>query len=294
MLSYLQAPGIVGRTLALMDTAGPTPEPDWLAVAKRNTNYGGTVERMIANLPPAQVIHYINCLRVVKGPWSKEERKRFFSWFDQLLQKSGGESYSGFIKDLRNQALITCTSEEREWIEKLEPVATPHPLANLPPVKGPGREWTITEIEKLAATGLAGRDRENGHKMFQASLCAACHRFNGEGGSAGPDLTAVGGRFSVHDLAEAVLEPSKVVSDQYAFDTVIKKDGSQVVGKLIEEKDEHWILATSPFDFSATIEIERSEIKDIKPSPISPMPAGLINRLNPDELKDLLAFLLGK
>ena len=63
---------------------------------------------------------------------------------------------------------------------------------------------------------------------------------------------------------------------------------------MIEEKDELWIIATSPFDFSATIEVERSQIKDIRPSPISPMPAGMINRLNPDELKDLLAYLLGK
>lgn len=294
MLSYLQAPGIVGRTLALMDTTGPSPAPDWLDVAKRNPQYGGDVERMIANLPPAQIIHYIYCLRVVKGPWSENERKRYFAWFDRLLQKSGGASYAGFIQDLRKESLETCTPEERAWIEKLAPALVPHPLADLPPVQGPGREWTIAEVEKLAAGGLAGRDLENGRKMYQASLCAACHRFGGDGGSAGPDLTAVAGRFALRDLAEAIIDPSKVVSDQYAFDTIIKHDGSQVVGKLIEEKDEHWIIATSPFDFSATSEIERSLIKDIKPSPVSPMPAGLINRLNPEELKDLLAYLLGK
>ncbi len=294
MLCYLQAPGIVGRTLALMDITGPEPAPDWLAVAKRNAHYGGAVERMIANLPPARIIHYIYCLRVVKGPWPEADRKRFFAWFDRLLEKSGGESYAGFIQDLRKQTLETCTAEEREWIMKLPPVAIAHPLANLPPVQGPGREWTVAEIEKLASGSLAGRDKENGRKMYQASLCAACHRFNGEGGSAGPDLTAVAGRFSIRDLAEAIIEPSKVVSDQYAFDVIMKKDGSQVIGKLIEEKDEHWIVATSPFDFSDTTSIERSEIKDIRPSPVSPMPAGLINRLNPEELKDLLAYMLGK
>lgn len=294
MLCYLQAPGIVGRTLALMDTTGPSPAPDWLAVAKRNAQYGADVQRMIENLPPAQIIHYIYCLRVVKGPWSRDERTRYFAWFDRLLGKSGGASYAGFIQDLRKQTIDVATPEEREWIATMAPVTTANPLANLPPVQGPGREWTVAEIEKLANTGLSGRNKENGKKMYQASLCAACHRFDSEGGSAGPDLTAVGGRFSVRDLAEAILEPSKVVSDQYAFDTIIKHDGSQVVGKLIEEKDEHWIIATSPFDFSVTSEIERGQIKDIKPSPVSPMPAGLINRLNPEELKDLLAYLLGK
>ena len=34
--------------------------------------------------------------------------------------------------------------------------------------------------------------------------------------------------------------------------------------------------------------------KGMTHSPVSPMPPALINRLNPDELKDLLAYLLGK
>lgn len=294
ILSYLQAPGVVGRTITLMDSAGPTPAPDWLALAKRNARYGKTVENMLANFPPAQVIHYIYCLRVVKGPWSRDERERFFAWFAKLSKKSGGESYGGFIDDLKRETLATCTPEEREWIGKLDPGAVANPFANLPQPKGPGRQWTIDEVAKLAEEGLQGRDIANGKRMFQASLCAACHRFGGEGGAAGPDLTALGGRFTPRDIAEAILDPSKVVSDQYAFDLITRKDGTQVTGKLIDEKDEHWIVATSAFDFSQTVEIPRHLIKEKSQSPVSPMPAGLINRLNPDELKDLLAYLMGK
>ena len=294
MLCYLQAPGIVTRTLDLMDTAGPVPAPDWLALAKRNADYGKTVEEMIANLPPAQVIHYIYCLRVVKGPWTQDERKRFLAWFGKLSGKKGGASYGGFLQDLRKETLATATPEEREWIARLDIAPAANALTNLPKAQGPGREWTIDEVVKLADEGLAGRNKENGRKMFQASLCVACHRFGAEGGAAGPDLSALGGRFNVRDLAEAILDPNKVVSDQYAFDLITKTDGSQVTGKLIDEKDEHWIIATSPFDFTQTVEIERNQIKDKKPSPVSPMPPGLINSLNPDELKDLLAYILGK
>jgi putative heme-binding domain-containing protein len=294
LLCYLQAPGVVGRTLALMDSAGPTPVPDWLALAKRNAQYGKTVEAMIANLPPAQVIHYIYCLRAVKGPWSRDERERFLAWFGRLSGKSGGASYGGFIADLKREALAAATAEEREWIGKLDAGAVANPFANLPQPKGPGHEWTIDEVVKLADSGLNGRDIENGKRMYQASLCAACHRFGSEGGAAGPDLTALGGRFTPRDIAEAILNPSKVVSDQYAFDLITRIDGSQVTGKLIDEKDEHWIVATSPFDFSQTVEIERGQIKEKTQSPVSPMPPGLINRLNPEELKDLLAYLLGK
>jgi len=294
MLSYLQAPGIVPRTLALMDSAGPTPAPDWLELAKRNKNYGRTVEDMIAHLPPAQVIHYIYCLRVVKGPWKPDERQRFFAWFDKLLEKKGGNSYAGFVVDLRKETLATCTPGEREELAGRPKAVTENVLANLPEIKGPGRVWTIDEVVKLAESGLEGRDKENGKRMYQASLCAACHRHGNEGGAIGPDLTTVSGRFKVQDIAEAILDPSKVISNQYAFDLISRKDGTEISGKIIEEKDEKWIVATNPFDRSQTIEIERNEIKGMKPSPVSPMPPALINRLNPDELKDLLAYMLGK
>ncbi len=294
MLSYLQAPQIVSRTLALMDSAGPTPAPDWLELAKRNTHYGKVVQEMIAHLPPAQVIHYIYCLRVVKGPWTVDERGRFFVWFDKLLEKKGGNSYAGFVVDLRKQTLANCTPEEQEQLAGRAKSASENLLTNLPEIKGPGRVWTIEDVVKLADSGLEGRDKENGKRMFQASLCAACHRFGSEGGAVGPDLTTVGGRFKVYDIAEAILDPSKVISNQYAFDLISRKDGTDISGKIIEEKDEKWIVATNPFDRSQTIEVERNEIKGIKPSPVSPMPAALINRLNPDELKDLLAYMLGK
>ncbi|WP_367875231.1 c-type cytochrome [Luteolibacter sp. Populi] len=294
MLAYLQAPGIVPRTLDLMDATGPGSPPDWLAMAKRNPQYGKTVEAMIANLPPAQVIHYVNCLRVVKGPWKLEERQRFFAWFDKLKKNSGGASYGGFIEDLKREALATATPEEREAIAKFGSSAAPMAPAERPVAKGPGHAWTVDEVAQLAESGLDGRDKTNGKRMFQAAMCSACHRFAGEGGAAGPDLSALGGRFSARDIAESILDPSKVISDQYSFELITKTDGSQVTGKMLDEKDDHWIVAINPFDFSQTVEIERNQIKERKPSPVSPMPPALINSLNPDELKDLLAYLMGK
>ncbi|RYD41487.1 MAG: c-type cytochrome, partial [Verrucomicrobiaceae bacterium] len=178
--------------------------------------------------------------------------------------------------------------------EKLDTGAPPNPFANLPQAKGPGKQWTIDEVVKLAESGLDGRDKKRGREMFQAALCSACHRFGNEGGAAGPDLSTVAGRFVVRDLAEAIIDPSKVVSDQYAFDLITRTDGTEVTGKIIEEKDEKWIIATSPFDFTQTTEIERNSIKSMKHSPFSPMPPALINALNEEELKDLLAYLLGK
>ncbi|WP_234044377.1 family 16 glycoside hydrolase [Haloferula rosea] len=294
MLCYLNAPGVVGRTLSLMDTAPPPVAPDWLALAERNSRYGGAVKKMVANLPPTRVIHYVYCLRAVPGPWERSERERFMAWLDRLETRTGGNSYAGFIQDLRKETLNGATPDERVWLDERQPVETKDPLADLPPVKGPGKTWTIEEVEALAAEGFDGVDRKNGERMFRAVLCAACHSFGGQGGAVGPDLSTLGGRFTAKDLAVALIEPSKEVSDQYAFDAITRDDGSQVFGRTLEEKDKVLIVAVNPFDFSKTVEVERSSVKEIKPSPISPMPGGLINRLNRDELRDLLGYLLSK
>ncbi|MDX1679264.1 MAG: c-type cytochrome [Akkermansiaceae bacterium] len=293
VLCYLQAPDVVPRTLTLMDQAGPTPTPDWLELAKRNDRYGRTVKAMMENLPPEQVIHYAYCLRVVKGPWKPDERKRYFTWIAKLMNNKGGNSYSGFLKGIRDDALANATAEEKKQVEAMKLVVAANPFANLPPVKGPGKAWSVDEIVALSKD-LKGADLEKGKDMFRAGLCAGCHRFGGEGGAAGPDLTGLAGRFSPRDLAMALQEPNEIISDQFAFDLIVRQDGSTLTGKIVEEKDEKWLVATNPYDMSQTVEIERGDIKEVKTSPVSPMPAGLVNRMNEEELKALLAYLLGK
>lgn len=294
VLAYLNAPGVIGRTLTLMDSAPPPVAPDWAAVAERNTRYGKAVKRLLKNQPPDRIIHYVYALRTIPGPWAESERRRFFTWLQRLNQKSGGNSYVGFLKDLTKQTLDGATKEERKWLKDFAPVETVNHLADLPRAKGPGRVWTVEEIVSLSEAGFANADRKNGSQMFKATLCAACHSFGGQGGAAGPDLSTVSGRFTFESLAEALIEPSKEVSDQYAFDVIKKADGQQVLGRIKEEKDDKWIVAINPFDFSQTVEVERGDVRSVEKSPISPMPGGLINQLNEDEMRDLLAYLMNK
>lgn len=294
LLSYLQAPGIVARTLDLMDQAGPSPIPDWAELATRNERYGSSVKKLLAKFPPLQNTFYAYCLRQVKGPWQNGERERYFSWLGEAARRSGGNSYIGYLNATRNDALANATEEERQRFGKDKQLKNADMFANLPEIKGPGRNWTIADVEKIAASGLTGRNIENGKKMYQACLCAACHVVGNEGGVAGPQLNALGGRFSVRDIAEAIIDPSKVVSDQYAVSAIEKNDGTTVIAKILDEKDGKLIVAANPFDMQQQTLIAKTDVKATKPSAISPMPHALINRLSEDELKDLLAFLLGK
>ena len=91
-----------------------------------------------------------------------------------------------------------------------------------------------------------GRNFERGKEVFASTQCLACHRFGNDGGGVGPDITAVSSRFNRRDLLESILDPSKVVSDQYATYAIRMKDGKTHVGQIIEENNDHILLATDP------------------------------------------------
>ncbi len=293
LLSRIQAPGIVARTLNLMDSTTTAKVPDWAELASRNARYGSAVTSMLANYPPVENTLYAYCLRVVRGPWLPGQRERYLGWIGTAATRSGGESYIGYLQGIRDDSLLNATAEERAIFPNQSLMKKADKFQNLPQPKGPGRNWTVKDLEKWEGQ-LAGRNKENGRRMLDACLCSACHVIGNQGGSAGPQLNSLGGRFSLRDVAEAIIEPGNVVSDQYAMQEIVKNDGSSTIAKFLEEKDGKLRLAANAFDLTQVFEIPRSDVKEIRDSPISPMPPALINRLNEDELKDLLAFLLGK
>ena len=121
--------------------------------------------------------------------------------------------------------------------------------------------------------------------------CFACHRVGGEGGGVGPDLTAAMRRFSVQDFLEAVIEPIKVISDQYGFSIIRKREGSDLHGRVVNYYGDSIGLQTDSLNAAKIDRIPRSEILVVEDSPISPMPPGLLNVLSWDDILDMMAFL---
>ena len=293
MLCYLQAPGVVARTLKLMDEApAEGPEP-WENLVNRNSGYGKNIAAVMKNHPPTAQIHYLYCLRAVKGPWAAGERRRAFNWFREIESRTGGNSYANAIAMIRKQVFENGTEDEqKEFAGELK--ASAKKPAPLPQVQGPGRAWTMDEVVKTVGGDLSGRDKAKGQAMFEASLCAQCHKVGDLGGAQGPELTNLAGRFTATDLAHSIVDPSEVISDQYEFTEFVTHDGKTITGRVLNEQDEILSIGINPFDFTQRIELSRANIKSEAPSKVSPMPPGMINRLNPEELKDLFAYLLGK
>ena len=157
--------------------------------------------------------------------------------------------------------------------------------------KGPGRGWKIENALAIVDSATGNRSFEQGKAMFAASLCRTCHQISGEGGIAGPDLTQLGNRFSTKDMLEAIISPSKTISDQYGSTVFFLRTGGSVLGRLIRQDNLKYYISQNPFDTQTIKAILKKDVVRTRVSDISPMLPGLINGLNPDELKDLITFL---
>ena len=138
---------------------------------------------------------------------------------------------------------------------------------------------------------MTGRSFENGQRAYAAARCVLCHRFGGQGGATGPDLTNVAGRFSFKDLAESIVDPSKVISDQYRASNIQTTAGKIITGRIVNEADGVYTVVTDAEDATKVTELRESDIEAIVPSKVSLMPKDLLKSLNKEEMLDLFAYL---
>lgn len=291
-LIALGSPTAVPKTLQLLLTARDedvTYASD--ALLNRNTGYADAFNKAAKSRPNQQQIGYAYALRVAKVGWTPALRRAFFAWFPTTVAWQGGNSFRGFLEIFRKEALANVPDpSERRALDELSSRTPEMPFAEYNPPKGPGRDYTVDEVVALAADGLHGRNFDSGRNLFHVMACASCHRFDGQGGSIGPDLTTASARFSLRDLAENIIEPSKVISDQYGSEQVELQDGATLIGRAYEEGDRLYVV----YDPRNPEEKESAPLAAVKrrqPYPVSFMPAGLLNALNPDEVLDLLAYI---
>lgn len=294
ILVYLDSPRVVAKTLQLMATAREIEggEKASAALLERNQQYAKDVQKTVAGRPNRQQMALAWSLRSAKAGWTPELRKQYFSWYSTAKKWQGGNSFAGFIENARKDALANVPEAERAEMDALSTkVETPAELT-FTPAKGPGRPYTVDDVLKFAEGALHGRDYASGKNLYAAAACLTCHRFNGEGGGLGPDVTGSGNRYTLRDLLENIIDPSKVISDQYESTQIDLKDGSLLVGRVMREEGGKLFVAVNPLAPTEVMEIAADTVASRKPYPISMMPPGLLNQLNEGEVLDLLAYLL--
>ncbi len=258
-------------------------------------NAPGTTEMGMEKLAGSQTqqdqMFYAFVLRNVKDGWTPEQRVAYFSWMNLAEKKyAGGASFKKFIQQIRNDTLAKMSDADKAKFKDAIAGSENVEVVKLETTRQFVHNWQFDDLAPLLEQADKGRDFAKGKAAYEATQCAKCHRFNGEGGATGPDITGVGARFNAQYLAESLIVPSKVVSDQYQTTNVITTDGEVYTGRIINEDDNKISIRTNPFAEQLT-DVAKKDIDQRKLSPVSEMPQGLINTLTKDEILDLIAYL---
>jgi putative heme-binding domain-containing protein len=220
---------------------------------------------------PEERIWYAWVLRDATAGWTQDLQTRYRAAGESLRQISGGgHSFGGFLDMIYGAA-------KRDLVEFKPAAAEP--------------KWTVDKLTPELGKVASGRNFENGRAAYKAALCVVCHRMGTEGGGGvGPDLTGVSGRFSRRDLLEAIVDSSKIVSDQYQTTDYVMKDGSTIVGRVVDQDVLSLVLTVDALN-PRRVTINKSDVKSKSVSKLSPMPDRLIDSLSLEQVLDLMAYL---
>jgi putative heme-binding domain-containing protein len=293
--------------------AGSVPLNRELCQVLLTLNAPGTIDRTLklAAAAPTQEeqLNYIVALRTISEGWTPELRRQYFKWWtikrsptqhpettlqwfaDAGREYGDGASFGNFLVKVRRTAMGNIPQAE---LAALQPVldswAEPAPkLRASKKQRTFVQEWKMADLEGDLATAGKGRDFAQGQDAIYATQCLMCHRMGEEGGAVGPDLTAIASRFSRRDILESILDPSKVVSEQYANSEIVLNNGQTIVGRVVADNGDKLLVRPSMLTPDMQ-EVAKADIKTREFSKISPMPPGLVNMLNKQELLDLLAY----
>jgi len=249
------------------------------------------LEPMLATMESApsraEQIHAAYCARLLAADATADQRARFVTWLRAAYAWSGGDSFHGYIENIATDVRSRIPEKERSALDRVlkEAQAPPPPaLAAAAPLRDAGAVWEFLERTRSAPR----RSAAEGALVFREA-CSRCHKFGSEGRTIGPDLTSVAARFTRRDLFDAVVDPSRTVSDQYQSWSIQTRDGRGLSGMIIQEDSEKLTLLDGAGEKTT---LPAGEVAERTRSTASLMPAGLLDALTLEQAGDLFALLL--
>ncbi len=275
LCTALKSPSFIPPTLDLLETARTQEE---------QVNY---VRALVASAPFAD--------------WTPALRERLLHLaLDRVPNWKGGFTARSVRDSLLHQVIAMLPPEDQA-LHAARIEAARKPAAVLPTTsRAFVQKWTLEDLaaETDQATEPGAKkhgDAANGRKLYAAAACIVCHSFQGEGGRAGPDLTTAARRYSMRDLLENILEPSRVINEQYALQQYVMSDGKTFTGRTVNMAGDTVMVATDPNDPGGSeVRFDIHDLESSAPSKVSFMPEGLLDTLTRDEIRDLLAYLRGQ
>jgi len=166
------------------------------------------------------------------------------------------------------------------------------------------RDTTVkAKVDKLFAQSQVAK-RDDVVKSFEGALslrgdavkgrqiyterCLSCHRAEGLGNALGPDLVTVK-TTGKEKLLVNILDPNREVPPQFLAYAIDTKDGESYTGLVVNETPNNVTLRMA---FGQEKAVPRSNIKKMESGGQSLMPEGLEANLTPQDLANLLEFII--
>ena len=272
LLVYLEDPGVIDKSLRMIDSGGSQEKLFYFA-ALSHLGRGWT-------LPQRQT--WFRALNSTQHEYLRAEKA--------LGRKGLNSRFIYTLQNLRQSAVETLGDEEFAALEEVLEDRRALTAAAGEAVRGFVRAWRVADFLPLLKQVSSGRSYENGKSAYEAAECARCHRFDDQGGTTGPDITTVGKRFDAQYLVEALLDPSKVVSDRYFNESIEMEDGVVHVGRVVYDDGRLLRVRMNPFTQKVT-EVAAERVRSRTVSRISEMPEGLLDIFTEEEILDLVAYM---
>lgn len=238
-----------------------------------------------------QKIAYAYALRCIETAWPDGARVELHRWLEDAARaNTGGMSYVGYLTNIRDAADRGLTDAEKALLEQdAEERRKLAASASRPPaVAAEPRDFdrVLTFVERTLHA--PHRSAADGGLLYQ-QLCSKCHKRGEIGVAVGPELTTVGSRFGARDLLEALLAPSRTISDQYRGENFFLANGDIVTGLPLLSDAKRVVVVNPTGD---QVELPVAQITRRRPAMKSVMPEGLADGLTLEQISDLTAWLL--
>ncbi|MFO0797675.1 MAG: PVC-type heme-binding CxxCH protein [Gemmataceae bacterium] len=139
----------------------------------------------------------------------------------------------------------------------------------------------------LTPAVLRTADAANGKAVY-ARTCQACHKLNGMGTDIGPNLNGVN-RGNLDYWLTNLTDPGAEVGKDYRMSVVRTVDGRVVSGIVVERSAARVVVQTA----TERVTLAADDVDGVADSPLSLMPEGQLDALRRDDVRDLIAYLMG-
>jgi putative membrane-bound dehydrogenase-like protein len=155
-------------------------------------------------------------------------------------------------------------------------------------VSGAEKKQLMAQLKEANNKEILAKANPSAGRALFTKTCANCHVLYGQGKTgAGPDLTG-SNRRNLDYLLENIVDPSASVAADFKATLYRLADGRSLTGVIVEQTEKTLTLQTA----TERPTIARDEIEEAKTTGQSLMPDGLLQPFTPDQIRDLLAYLM--